>query len=657
MTSTYVNDLRLNEQGTGDNPGSWGTVTNTNLELIAEAFSYGTETIGNADTTITLADGASDAARSLYLKIASSADLTTTRVITLAPNTVSKVWIIENATSGGQVITIKQGSGATVNIPNGSVKVIATDGSGSGGIVYDLFTDLDVAGTFAVAGNTTVGGTLGVTGALTANAGVVVDNITIDGTEIDLSSGDLTIDVAGDLVVNADGGNLVFQDDSVNVGELANYHDGSSHTSDFVVAALTQDKDILLRGNDGGSTITALQLDMSNSGFAFFNANAFFNEAGIDTDFRIKSQNNTNMFYVDASTDRIGIGTSTPTFDLTVQRDDDETYDKDAFPNATVHVFKRNNSGSANQYATLRFQCTNDNESTNAQATINLVKTSSSGHHSTLTFQTRQSGGNMAEAMRVDDSQRLIVGKTSNSSSAAGTTLYSNGKIEGVRDGDIVHSFNRLSSGGNIVSFQQDGSTAGIIGSSSTSLFIGNDDAGILFNDHGGGDLDSILPYDVGSAALYNGHVDIGGSSNKFKDAHFSGTVDCAKITYDSFNDGAGNSGLNVVARYSYDDNNTNTIGSNFNNGDNMLYVTSNAGATSIPMNSNGGSGIAWDIRVYDPDNHDWSSLRSISFTQAGTGGNTFTISFQAGTSAGSITRTSGSLAYQVYVSRRHGGT
>jgi hypothetical protein len=42
MASTYVNDLRLNEMATGDASGTWGTTTNTNLELIAEAFSYGT---------------------------------------------------------------------------------------------------------------------------------------------------------------------------------------------------------------------------------------------------------------------------------------------------------------------------------------------------------------------------------------------------------------------------------------------------------------------------------------------------------------------------------------------------------------------------------------------------------------------------------------
>ena len=45
MASTYENDLRLEEMATGENSGSWGTKTNTNLELIADAFGYGTEAI------------------------------------------------------------------------------------------------------------------------------------------------------------------------------------------------------------------------------------------------------------------------------------------------------------------------------------------------------------------------------------------------------------------------------------------------------------------------------------------------------------------------------------------------------------------------------------------------------------------------------------
>jgi hypothetical protein len=157
MTSTYVNDLRLEEMATGANSGTWGTKTNTNLELIGEAFSMGTENLGSdANTTITIADGSTDEARSFYLKITSTT-LSATREVTLAPNTVSKIWVIENATTGSQSITIKQGSGATVTIPNGGVKAVVTDGAGSGAAVFDVFTDLSVAGSFTTGASVTVG--------------------------------------------------------------------------------------------------------------------------------------------------------------------------------------------------------------------------------------------------------------------------------------------------------------------------------------------------------------------------------------------------------------------------------------------------------------------------------------------------------------------
>ena len=174
--ATYVNDLRLKEIATGDEAGTWGTSTNTNLELVAEAFSYGTEASfgSDADTTTTMADGATDPIRSLYLKVTSSVDLTATRTLTISPNTVSKVWIIENATSGSQSIAISQGSGANVTVPNGSVKVIYTDGAGSGAAVVDAFTDLDVAGTFKVAGNTTLGGTFTGGGLMTTGGNIVI---------------------------------------------------------------------------------------------------------------------------------------------------------------------------------------------------------------------------------------------------------------------------------------------------------------------------------------------------------------------------------------------------------------------------------------------------------------------------------------------------
>ncbi len=141
---TYVNDLRLTELNTGEGSGTWGTTTNTNLELIGESLGYGTQAAfaSDANATTTIADGATDPARAMYFKVTSGASLTATRELTIAPNTVSRVMYIENATSGSQSITIKQGSGATVTIANGNAAIVYLDGAGSGAAVVDANTAL-----------------------------------------------------------------------------------------------------------------------------------------------------------------------------------------------------------------------------------------------------------------------------------------------------------------------------------------------------------------------------------------------------------------------------------------------------------------------------------------------------------------------------------
>jgi len=109
MASVYTNDLRLEEIGSGEQSGSWGDTTNTNLELIAEAFAFGTEAITtNADThATTIADGASDPGRALFLKYTGTLDSACT--ITLGPNTVSKMWFIQNATSALIALLLNKG--------------------------------------------------------------------------------------------------------------------------------------------------------------------------------------------------------------------------------------------------------------------------------------------------------------------------------------------------------------------------------------------------------------------------------------------------------------------------------------------------------------------------------------------------------------------
>ena len=85
LMATYVNDLRLKEIATGDESGTWGTSTNTNLELIAEKFGAASEALSDASTaTITMADGTSDAFRSMALTLTGS--LSQACTVTLAPN-------------------------------------------------------------------------------------------------------------------------------------------------------------------------------------------------------------------------------------------------------------------------------------------------------------------------------------------------------------------------------------------------------------------------------------------------------------------------------------------------------------------------------------------------------------------------------------------
>ena len=142
MASTFVNNLRLEEMATGEQSGNWGTKTNTNLELIGEALGFGTEGITtNADThTTTVADASSDAGRAMFIKYTGTLDSACT--ITIAPNTMKRVHIIENGTSGSQNIIISQGSGANVTIAPGTVKVVYLDGAGSGAAVVDAFAHL-----------------------------------------------------------------------------------------------------------------------------------------------------------------------------------------------------------------------------------------------------------------------------------------------------------------------------------------------------------------------------------------------------------------------------------------------------------------------------------------------------------------------------------
>ena len=290
MASTYVNHLRLEEITDGEQAGTWGATTNTNLELIGQAFAWGTRAIANASTdNITIADGAADADRSLALKLTGGGQACT---VTLLPNTSSKVWIMNNATS--YTLTFTAGSGANVAIVAGETKVIATDGLGSGGVVYDLFTnltfnDLTVSDDLILNSDSalislgagadatlTHDGTTGLTIAATpisidatgelhlnSTTGDIklqddgVDQITFD---LDGTAGEVIMKPAvdaDDLVISQyDGTEVIRIEDNASLGLVGNKLNIANSSSDVVIKPLTDAKDIIFQQFDGTAVMT-----------------------------------------------------------------------------------------------------------------------------------------------------------------------------------------------------------------------------------------------------------------------------------------------------------------------------------------------------------------------------------------------------------------
>ena len=351
--ATYVNDLRLKEIATGDESGTWGTSTNTNLELIAEAFSFGTEAITtNADThTTTIADGSTDPGRSIYLKYTGTLDSACT--ITIGPNTVSKLWFIENATSGSQNIIIKQGSGATITVPPGDTKAIYSDGAGSGGAMVDAFAslsvvDLKVQDDLTVTDDMTVGGTLGVTGVLTATSLDISGDIDVDGTtNLDAVDIDGAVDMASTLQVDgaitssagatittADNTNqltLVSTDADAAVGPVLDlYRNSGSPADDDFLGKInfrgrndnSQDVDYgylsyFIADASDGTEDAFMQLGIMKGGSntLLLEAGAtetVFNQSSVDQDFRVESDNFTHALFLQGSDGGIGVNADTP---------------------------------------------------------------------------------------------------------------------------------------------------------------------------------------------------------------------------------------------------------------------------------------------------------------------------------------------------------
>jgi hypothetical protein len=349
--ATYVNNLRLKEITTGDEDGTWGTSTNTNLELITDGFSYGTKQMAaDANETFTMPDATADDTRSFYLKITSAVSLTATREVTLGPNTISKVWMIENATSGSQIITIKQGSGATVNVPNGSKVMVVTDGAGAGAAVFNA-NPTEIGGTV-----TSVGGTGTVQGLTLSGTVTSSGNLTLGGSLADV---DLTSQVTGTLPI-ANGGtgstSTTYVDLTTNVTGTLPVANGGTGITSFGSGVAT------FLGTPSSANLASALTDETGTGVAVFNVSPALTTPKITTGIQNASaatviSMDSSVFFSGAFSDEVTALGNTGTA-VTIDCDDGNVFTATLTGNCTFTLASANST--SNRATSFTLVLTND---------------------------------------------------------------------------------------------------------------------------------------------------------------------------------------------------------------------------------------------------------------------------------------------------------
>jgi len=130
MASTYSSDLKLELMTTGEKSGTWGTITNTNLQQLEQAASgYIAIDVAASDVALALSNGAVSNGKNLYFKLTGT--LTANRIVTM-PDAAERVFIVEDATSRSAssfTLTVKTVSGTGVTLPIQSTNLIYSDGT------------------------------------------------------------------------------------------------------------------------------------------------------------------------------------------------------------------------------------------------------------------------------------------------------------------------------------------------------------------------------------------------------------------------------------------------------------------------------------------------------------------------------------------------
>ena len=259
MASTYSSTLNLELQASGENSGTWGTITNNNLTKVESAIKgYVSVAIASTTDSLTATDGTTaDEQSNAIIKLTG----TLTGNTTMQCEAVENWYIVDNATTmGTYTLGFKPAGGTATNLVASSKHILYSDGS----TMFDVLED---------AGNIKANGTLTVSGNTSLDGGTFVFNE---------SSADLDFRIEG----NGDA-NLFFTDAG---NDRIGIKTASPSTELHVV---------------GGIKATGA-IDFDGGGFTF-------NDSGASVDFRAETNTLTHALFVDGSADKIGIGTDSPT--------------------------------------------------------------------------------------------------------------------------------------------------------------------------------------------------------------------------------------------------------------------------------------------------------------------------------------------------------
>tara|TARA_R100000541_G_scaffold385_1_gene3271 strand:+ start:14560 stop:15507 length:948 start_codon:yes stop_codon:yes gene_type:complete len=185
----HTTKLGLVKPAAGDASGTWGDLINTQLtDMLEEAIAGYVSIAITGDTTLTTnTTGTSCQSRHAIIRLTSGTLGSNSNII--VPD-LAKMWVINNATTGGQTVTVKTANDAGVVVPNGKTAILYCDGA-----------DVKEAGT-STAGNATMGGTLDVTGAVTmASTLGVTGNVAVNTNKFTVAGSDGNTAIAGTLAV------------------------------------------------------------------------------------------------------------------------------------------------------------------------------------------------------------------------------------------------------------------------------------------------------------------------------------------------------------------------------------------------------------------------------------------------------------------------